>query len=96
MREVVKELEINKGRIDSILRQYSRNARDFQLPCTATTSGGVPRSRSSVAPPMRKLCPVRVDSPFDCQTSLQRSRNQDLVSGDQPGEATVSNANNGA
>ena len=52
--------EMKVGRISSILRQYSRKARDFQLPCNATTSGGVPLSRSSVVPPIRKEWPVRV------------------------------------
>jgi hypothetical protein len=43
---------IKTGKIELIFLQYSRNALDFHLPCIATTSGGVPLKRSSVAPPI--------------------------------------------
>ena len=52
-REAEPTEEMNKGKIDSIFRQYSKKARDFQRPWTATMSGGTPIKRRWVAPPMR-------------------------------------------
>lgn len=94
IRELLNELVIKRGRIDSIQRQYSKNALDFQRPCAATISGGVPRNKSSVAPPIRKQCPVSRGRPADAQTLLQRVMNQVRVMGDQP--SGVSNAKKGA
>ncbi|KAJ8521209.1 hypothetical protein ONZ45_g2119 [Pleurotus djamor] len=52
-----------------------RKAEDFHRPTEATTSGGTPERRSSVAPPMRKLCPLTSDvSPCDDQTLVHLSR----------------------
>ncbi|KAG2751778.1 hypothetical protein P692DRAFT_201803655 [Suillus brevipes Sb2] len=76
---------MKSGRMESILRQYSKKARDFQRPWTATTSGGTPLRRSSVAPPILKQWPI----------SLQRLMNQERVMGDHP-PLTVSKANKGA
>lgn len=84
-----------RGSIKSILLQYSKNALDFQWPCTAMTSGGTPLRRSSVAPPILKQCPVSSERPALFQTWLQRVRNHERVIGAHPPLA-VSKANRGA
>lgn len=86
---------IKRGRIDSILRQYSRKACDFQRPWTATTSGGTPQRRSSVAPPIWKQCPVSSKRLADLQIWLQRAKNHGFVIAAQHPSA-VSYAKNGA
>jgi hypothetical protein len=90
-----KEEVMKRGRIESILRQYSRKALDFHRPWTATTSGGTPLSKSSVAPPILKQWPVSSINPASFQTWLQRKRNHVWVIGDQFPDA-VSKANKGA
>lgn len=83
------------GRMESILRQYSKKARDFQRPWTATMSGGTPLRRSSVAPPILKQWPESSINPHSFQIRLQCERNHGRVIGAQLPEA-VSKANKGA
>lgn len=86
---------MKRGRMKSILHQCSKNAWDFQQPCTATTSGGTPLRRSSVAPPILKQWPVSCKRPASFQIWLHHVRNHGRVMGAHPPLA-VSKAKRGA
>jgi hypothetical protein len=66
---------VYRGAIRSRDLQYARKASDFQQPSILTTSGGTPRKRSSVVPPIWKECPVEDGYVFAVQMELHSVRN---------------------
>jgi len=94
-REAEKELEIKRGKIFWIFRQYARKALDFQRPCTQTISGLVPRRSNSVQPPILKPWPLRDGRPAAVQIVLHLCNQFDFVSASQP-PSSVSKAKRGA
>ena len=78
-----KDLEIKIGRINWILRQYSRKAFDFHLPWMQTMSGWIPLKSISVHPPMRKAWALRGSKPAVTQTWLHLSSQLVFIRGSQ-------------
>jgi len=69
-------------------RQYRKKESEDQRPVAFTTSGGVPATKSSVVPPIRKQWPVVRGYPSCCHISLQRRKKRGFVKVEKPsGEA---------